>query len=259
MDKDSLKGIADGVDIVFHLAAIGDINAMSRKAYLQYRSVNVKGTRNLLEECAGKKVRKFVHFSSTAAMGRPKAAGTMNEMDRCRPSTPYEVSKRESELVVMDAWKRRRLPTVILRPVMVRGGRENKESKKLQTSVRMILVPIIGDGENRIYSVHVDDVLAAAIAASKRGRPGQTYIIGGSRETWNESVDRIATQLRKRIFKLHIPLFVARPAVAFAEAAFQTIGLTPIFTMERLERLSSRAEYDCSKARDELGFEANEG
>ena len=255
-DPASLRGIAYGVDVVFHLAAIGDVNASGGRALRSYRRVNVEGTKNVLAECEGLRLKKFVHFSSVAAMGRPKKAGTMDERDRCRPVTPYEISKRESELAVLDAWRRKRVPAVVIRPVMVSGRGERKESKKLETSVRMRAVPIIGDGSSMIHSVHVDDVVRAAVAAASRGRPGQAYILCGSSETWNDAVDNLAKRRNIRITKMHVPLPIARHAVALAERAFNAAGIVPIFTTERLERLGCRAGYDCSKARKELVFRA---
>ena len=66
---DTLKGIAKDMDYVYHLAAVGHVSAISEEAYKNFIRVNLHGTKNLITECAGSNIKKFVHFSSTAAMG----------------------------------------------------------------------------------------------------------------------------------------------------------------------------------------------
>jgi len=252
-DKPSLNGIAEEVDVVFHLAAIGDVNATSKRHLSQYRKVDVEGTRNLLGECVGRKIRKFVHFSSLAAMGEPKRRGIVSERDACRPRTPYEIAKRESELVVLEFWKRRGVPATILRPSMIYGEGRN-DAGNIDASVRLRLVPIIGDGCNLIHMAHVDDVVDAAVLAAKHGKNGATYIISGASVTWNGLVDAIASKKHIRIRKVHVPLGLASPIVSIEEIVFSSFGLVPAFTAERLRRLKNRYTLDTSRARKDLGF-----
>ena|GEM_PF-3428384 len=61
-DTKSLKGMGKDVDVVVHLAAIGNVNAVSRKDSEIYKKTNVQGLRNLLREC--KKVKKVILLSS---------------------------------------------------------------------------------------------------------------------------------------------------------------------------------------------------
>ena len=253
-DKKTLNGITEGIDVVFHLAAVGDINATAGRYFEKYRTVNVKGTRNLLEECTKHKVKRFVHFSSVAAMGNLKKEGPIDEGDRCRPKTPYEMSKYESERVCLSFWRTNKVPVVILRPTMVYGEGERKEANKIEKSARLGLVPIMGNGENLISMVNVGDVVRAAILASKRGKPGEAYIINGEQYTWNDLVDMIAKKMGIRATKLHVPIYLSILPVALVEKASSLLGVVPPFTSERLESLSAIRSYDISKARRHLGF-----
>jgi nucleoside-diphosphate-sugar epimerase len=253
-DKKTLKGITEDIDVVFHLAAVGDINATANRYFEKYRTVNVKGTRNLLEECTIHKIKKFVHFSSVAAMGNLKKEGPIDEGDKCEPKTPYEVSKYESERVCLSFWKSHKVPVIILRPTMVYGKGERKEANKIEKSVRLGLVPIMGNGENLISMVNVDDVVRAAILASKKGKPGEAYIINGEQYTWNDLVGMIAKKMGIRATKLHIPIYMSILPVAFVEKTSNLLGIVPPFTSERLESLSAIRSYDISKARRHLGF-----
>jgi nucleoside-diphosphate-sugar epimerase len=116
----SLDGNVEGIDIVYHLAAMGHVSAVSKQAFELFRKVNVEGTRNLVKACSRHRISKFIHVSSTAAMGLIKAP-IVDETTECRPATPYQKSKRESEQVVLEYWKKEGFPAVIVRPCMVYG------------------------------------------------------------------------------------------------------------------------------------------
>lgn len=254
LDKKSLRGITKDVDIVFHLASIGDINAFSKKYYAAYKDVNVRGTINLLEECANYDIKKFIHFSSIAAMGNLKRNELINEKSLCNPKSAYEMTKRESEVVALKFWKKYNIPLVILRPSMVYGDGERKEANKIEKSVKLRIVPILGDGNNLIHMVHVNDVVKAAMLSMKKGRLGEIYIISGESYTWNDLVDMIAQKMGIRILKLHIPIFASRVLVGSIENISKPLGIIPPFTSDRLNSLVFDTMYDISKARKELGY-----
>lgn len=254
IDKKSLKGISKGIKTVFHLAAIGDINMLSKDSIEDYRRVNVKGTKNLLEEFKDKRITRFIHFSSVAAMGSQIGQEKIDEKEGCLPKTPYEITKYESELVAMRYYREHRVPVVIIRPTMVYGRGDKKEMSKIKASINLRLVPILGTGENLIHMVHVNDVVDAAMLASKKGKKGQTYIITNDYYTWNELVDILAEKSGISVRKVHIPLVISRPIVKLVESVGELSGITPPFTTERLEGLRHHRIFDNSKAKKELGF-----
>jgi len=253
MGKKSLRGIAKDIDVVFHLAAVVKVKAVSKKHYAVYGDVNVKGTANLLKECTKVNIKKFIHFSSIAAMGNLEKIGPISEMGRCKPKTVYEKTKRESELVCLKFWKKYNIPVVILRPSMVYGGKK-KEANKIEKSVGLRIVPILGDGKNLIHMVHVKDVAKAAMLSMKRGRSGEIYIISDESYTWNNFVDTIAVKMGIRIFKLHIPIFASRIIADLIESISKLLYIIPPFTHDILKSLTSDTVYDISKARKELGY-----
>jgi nucleoside-diphosphate-sugar epimerase len=253
-NKKSINGIVDGIDIIFHLGAVGNINATSKKYYKEYRKVNVDGTKNLLEQCTRHKIKKFIHFSSMAVMGNLKKEGSVTENDKCKPTTPYGKSKLESETIALKFWKKYQIPVVILRPTMVYGEGEKEEMKKIIKFVKLRIVPIFGDGKNLIHMTYVKDVVQAAITSSKRGNPGEVYIIDSECYTWNELVDLIAKKNKIKIFKFHIQISVSKIIISIVEKISNFFGIIPPFTSERLINLTNKRIYDISKARKELGY-----
>jgi len=116
----TLIGIARGVRTVYHLAAEGHVSAVSREAFQRFVAVNVDGTRNLLNECIGAPIHKFVHFSSTAAMGLIRKT-VVDEADTPQPRTPYQRSKLASERTSLALGQEHGVPIVVLRPCMIYG------------------------------------------------------------------------------------------------------------------------------------------
>ena len=83
----TLKGIANGMDCIFHMATLGHMKNFTVNEDL-FEAVNVQGTVNVMEESLRAGVRKFVHCSTVAAMGIcPDAQAT--EESKCNPHHPY--------------------------------------------------------------------------------------------------------------------------------------------------------------------------
>ena len=67
--KDSLDGLMDDIDIVFHIAAAYRIENVPHKYFWD---VNVEGTRKLLQEAKKANVKRFVHSSTVGVQGEIK-------------------------------------------------------------------------------------------------------------------------------------------------------------------------------------------
>ena len=90
---ESLKGLADGADVVFHLAARVTDHGSRR----QFQDAILAGTRNMLQASAGRAGR-FVQVSSTTACGVGKHLRARKEDDPCfRSRVPYSDAKLEAE------------------------------------------------------------------------------------------------------------------------------------------------------------------
>jgi len=95
LDKESLKKAVDGVDVIFHLAAVVDYLAPKDLMY----KVNVIGTKNLLEVS---KAKKFIYLSSTAVLGKKIKNIQADENTSYKPSNFYGKTKMEAEKMVKE-------------------------------------------------------------------------------------------------------------------------------------------------------------
>jgi UDP-glucose 4-epimerase len=107
LQPDSLTGLLDGVDTVFHLAAYAHVNQINTEAMY---AANVTGTANLLAAAVAAGVRHLVHVSSVLA-----------DPALDQPRTAYGDSKHQAEQLLTSAHARGDIRVTILRPVNVYG------------------------------------------------------------------------------------------------------------------------------------------
>lgn len=255
-DPSTLAGIADGCDVVFHLAAEGHVSAISEEALARFFLVNVTGTGNLIRACAASGgVERFVHFSSTAAMGLIRRP-LVSEADEPQPATPYQRSKRESETAALIAGRETGVPVLIVRPCMIYGIGALGEFGKMARMMRKGRFPRVGSGRNLTPLVHVDDVAAAAVAAGERGVPGETYLIASSRSPGlAELRDWIMEGWGSRAPYPYVPVWFMYAAAWGFELLAQVTGRAPIATRRNIANTVYDREFSIDKARRELAWE----
>jgi nucleoside-diphosphate-sugar epimerase len=253
-NRNSLHGIARDIDIVYHLAAMGHVSAISKTAYQKFFEVNVNGTQNLAEECCHEQVGKFIHFSSTAAMGLIKKP-LVDETVACQPSTPYQRSKYESEEIVKRYFKERGLAGLILRPCMIYGVGGGGEFLKWGRLIKKGFFPKIGRGRNLTPLVHVKDVVQAAVKAGDKGKPGGTYLITSSQSfELDEIRGLIAKHLGVDKPYMYVSYHVAKIGAYWLEMLAKLFKFTPVVTSRNIESTVTERVFSISKATDELGY-----
>ncbi|MEM8824152.1 MAG: NAD-dependent epimerase/dehydratase family protein, partial [Pseudomonadota bacterium] len=117
LDAAAMASAMDGVETVYHLAAISDLWTPARDAD-QHHRVNVTGTKILLEAAIAAGARRFVYCSSNVALiTGPRRAMDVDEtyrVDRAALFGAYARSKHDAEALVSRAADR--IEVVIARP-----------------------------------------------------------------------------------------------------------------------------------------------
>ena len=188
-------------DAVVHLAAESHVDrSMSGgRAFLE---TNVVGTFNLLEAAraylaAGPKDLRdrfrFIHVSTDEVYGSLSAddAGLFLETTAYDPSSPYSATKAASDHLAR-AWRRTYgLPVIVTNCSNNYGPRQFPEKLiplTILSALEQKSLPVYGDGKNVRDWLYVDDHARALGLIMQRGRPGQTYNIGGRNERRNIDV-----------------------------------------------------------------------
>jgi nucleoside-diphosphate-sugar epimerase len=181
----------------------------------------------------------------------------IDEKTPCNPRGPYERSKYESEMVVLQYWEKEGLPATIIRPPMAYGpGGVKSEVLRMCRMIRKHIFPIIGSGNARMGMVHVDNLVQGAILAGENAESaGEIYIITDARSySLNEVVKTIAAELKLRNPAIYIPIPLAKAGVGLIEMLSKVLGFTPPFSLWRLETVTTDRVYSIAKAQSELGY-----
>lgn len=124
-DPDSIQNVMKDVDIVFHLAAVSNVNYAITHPRETFET-NATGTLNLLEEARKNDVGKFVYISSSHVYGVPQYL-PMDEKHPIDPHEPYAASKAAAEMLVKIYALNYRLKTTIIRPFNMYGPGQSKD------------------------------------------------------------------------------------------------------------------------------------
>jgi nucleoside-diphosphate-sugar epimerase len=254
----SLAGCCDGIDAVLHTgcAVKGTFDA-GRDAEKAFLAVNRDGTVNLAREVLKHDGLRLVHVSSTAAMGAPKASH-VDETSPCNPKAPYQVSKREAELALLELHDHDGLNVVILRPCLVAGeGKVNGELLKLFRMVRKGRLPYIGNNfDIEKPLIMVDDLVDAIILAATSGDSGAVYLIhSGGHHTMGHIIATCGRLTGAKRTHIRVPVRVARAiAHGMVWAGRLMPRWNPPLTPERIDLFLADRQIDISKAEQGLGF-----
>ncbi|MDW3213099.1 MAG: NAD-dependent epimerase/dehydratase family protein [Ilumatobacteraceae bacterium] len=185
-DRAVVERAVVGVDTVFHNVAQVPL---ARDQHL-LRSVNVDGTRILLESARDAGVGKVVHTSSSAVFGVPDVNPVLPTTVP-KPEEAYGHAKLAAEWACLDA-ARDGLDVSIVRPRTILGHGRLGIFGILFDWIADGADPIVlGDGSNRYQFVHADDLADACIAAGLVAGPG-VFNIGTDRfGTMFETLDAL--------------------------------------------------------------------
>lgn len=253
LDSECLKEALKGVKTVFHLAGI--ISIMPGENPL-VRQVNVQGTRNILRAAMEARVRRLVYTSSIHAIQRAPHGKVIDESlpyDSENPYGAYDCSKAEASLEVLKA-AARGLDAVIVCPTGVIGPYDFRRSELGEV--------IRGAAEARptfyvdgAYDfVDVRDVVEGLLAASRRGRRGESYILGGNRISVRYLIETVREVSGKAFASIKIPFSLAEFAAKFTPWYYKRTNSKPRFTHYSLEVLQSNSNISHRKAEKELGY-----
>lgn len=241
LDRTVVEGIvSDGVDVVFHEAAIVSIRESVANFYADAET-NIMGTLNLLRASIRCGVKKFVFASSMAVYADSPGKIAASESFEMAPTSPYGIAKFASERYLTLLGRANGMDTVALRYFNTYG-----ENQTFTPYVGVITIfvnrlmkgepPVIfGDGEQVRDFVCVKDIVRANLLAMSADVLCDIFNVGTGIGT---SVDRIADLLCKKIDPGIKPVYgPGRPeelrySVADIAKISRELGFTPKFRIE---------------------------
>lgn len=250
----SLAGVARGIDLVLHLAAVHRGGNLRRSDFWQ---VNSEGTKRLLQEAVRHGVRRFVYVSTAGVLGDvgPRRLGT--ESDVPHPRDLYEVTKWRGEQAVRRIAHTDGLETVIVRPAAVYGPGERRFLKLFRPIARRRFV-VIGSGRHRLHFIHVRDAAAGILAAADSpATAGDTFLLADRAPVQiQELVAMIASALGVPPPTLRIPYAPLLALALACEGVCRPFGVDPPLYRRRLAFFGTERAYAVEKLAATVGFRA---
>jgi len=245
-DRDLLSAAMEGVDVVFHQAAVVSV-PRSVEEPVGTHAVNATGTLRVLEAARATGAR-VVLASSAAVYGRPERT-PIPEDHRLSPRSPYGASKAAADRYARLYASLYDVPTVALRYFNVYGPGQSPGSGVVATFLDRARsgdpIRVHGDGGQTRDFVHVDDVVRANLAAATTDEVGRAFNVGsGTGVSIRDLAERVveATGSASPVVHADPREGDVRHSVADVAAARERLGYEP--TVSLSEGLASLATRD---------------
>jgi nucleoside-diphosphate-sugar epimerase len=214
-DRDAVRTLVRGANVVVHLAACVHQSARSGRAARDCVSVNVDGTQTVIDAVAAESPGAFLVFVSTANV-YGGGAEPADEWSRLSPRTPYGRSKLEAEQRFLSAIGDQKIRGCVLRPAMIFGPGAPGNLARLLRMVRSGWVLEIAGGVQRKSIVPVSHAVAAirAVARDRARCNAEVFNVAGETLTMHEIITALGTVRPPRI--ISVPRWIAAPALRAA-------------------------------------------
>jgi UDP-glucose 4-epimerase len=235
LDPEALARAVDGVNTVFHQAAIPSV-PRSLAAPLPSHEANATGTLRVLEAARAARVRRVVYAGSSSAYGDTPTLPKVETMPTA-PLSPYAVSKLTGEHYCRVYASAFGLETVVLRYFNVFGPRQDPASQYSAVIPKWIRcgltgepMLINGDGlQSRDFCFIDNAVEANLLAATAPGASGGVFNVAcGARTVLKDIPGMIEAAIRRPVRVEHGPGRVGdvKHSLADIRAAREILGYT---------------------------------
>lgn len=259
-DATAVERACEGVDVVFHTAAVPGIWG-SRQMFFD---INTVGTENVIAACRKHLVTKLVYTSSPSVVFGGENHVNANET-LPYPKTwlaHYPASKAAAEQQVLAA-SDDSLATCALRPHLIWGPRDTQLVPRLIRRAKAGRLRIIGDGSNEISMAYVENVAAAHLQAAQAlatDSPvaGQAYFINEPEPIgcW-EWINTLLARACLPPVQKRISTKAAYRIGAILEFVYSTLRLSsePPMTRFLASQLSTSHSYEIGKAQRDFEYQ----
>ena len=259
-DLDALKRSFDGIDVVFHTAALP--GAWGR--YNRYFDANVVGSRNVLKAAQHCGVKAIVHTSTPSVVHANEGiAGAGEELplaEHFLAHYPKTKAIAENEMLMASS---ETLPICALRPHLIWGPCDRHLIPRLVARARSGRLRLVGPNSPTVDSCIIFDAARAHVLAAKtllKPAPacaGKAYFISQN-EPW--PIDRLVCEILNAVGERWRPRYIS-PSLAYGLGRFFEISYRllmiekePPMTRFIASQLSTDHWFDVSAAKRDFGF-----
>ncbi len=196
LDVFALEAALDGVTEVYHCAGL--VSFSPKDAQKLYK-INVEGTANVVNACIHANVKKLVHVSSVASLGRMRHGQTINEIMQWTEDTSNSKYGHSKYLGELEVWRgvAEGLNAVVINPSIILGaGNWEEGSTKL---FKNIFNGFDWYSTGITGFVDVQDVAMAMMALMQSDITAEKYIVSAENITYQTVLNLIAKGFNKKM------------------------------------------------------------
>lgn len=252
LDIISLDEALKDVDYVYHCAALVSFKKSDKE--ILYKT-NIEGTRNLVNLCLKKSIKKLCHVSSTAAIGMAFDKDVATEdlpWKKEKNTSNYSISKYRAE---MEVWRgiEEGLNAVIVNPSIILGPADwSRGSAELFSKVWKGL-KYYTLGKNAF--VDVRDVVSCMIKLMTSDISGERFLVCSENLSYQELFNLIAKYLNKSTPTVQVKQWMLGLAWRLSSIKSFVFGSSPMVTKETAQSSMSICTYSNHKILQAIGFE----
>jgi dihydroflavonol-4-reductase len=251
-DSISLDEALKGVTHVIHAAAIVSFNPRDKQKIFD---VNLQGTRNVVNACLANSVKRLLHVSSVAALGRQKDQETIDENNKWTESpinSTYGESKYLAELEVFRG-QEEGLSTVIVNPSLILAPADwNKSSAQLFKYVWSQRPYYI---QGSLNYIDVRDVSNAVDELLHSSLENQRFILNAGSIPFEEFFKNIAVRFKRRAPYIKVPKKLLHVIAPIESVRSWLLNSEPLITRETARLAGTHFLYSNKKVSKTLNFE----
>jgi nucleoside-diphosphate-sugar epimerase len=255
-DADAIRRGVEGCQAVFHIAADYRVG-MAESKRESMRDSNVRGTERVLDAAIEAGVDRIVYVSTINVFGNTKGE-TVDESYRRDEAdgfvSTYDETKYRAHLLA-EQRAAQGAPIVIVQPGSVYGPGDHALVGQMIDQASTGKMPAKAFPELGLNMVHVDDVADGIMLAYDKGKPGESYVLGGEIATQGELIDKAARIGGKKPPRMTVPPVVLKAMIPVGRFVGPPMGLPPNFRemISAAHNVTYWAKDD--KARRELGYQ----
>ena len=244
--------------VVIHCASMVTVNPNYSEKLM---AVNVGGTRNIITKVLNHpECEKMVYVSSTGAIPEQPHGTPITEVSKFTPCDPkkvvgaYSQSKAAATQMVLDAVQVMGLKACVVHPSGILGPNDHAIGETTNTLLQIIKGEMPMGMQGSFNLCDVRDLAAGTIAAVDKGRVGECYILANKTVTLKEMCDMLHAECNAKKIQFYLPLDLADKIAAGLEKQAEKTGKMPLMTTFSVYNLARNNEFDCAKAKTELGY-----
>ncbi|MBI2912907.1 MAG: NAD-dependent epimerase/dehydratase family protein [Chloroflexi bacterium] len=259
-DPESLRRAAEGMDVVYHAAAM----VSDWGPWPAFEATTIRGTENALAAALAAGAPRFLHVSTDSVYPtRPKLRGaTLYEDGPLEERPPswdhYQRSKLAAERIAWDYHTRGPIQVSAVRPALILGERDRSIMPELMSYLRGGGAVYVGRPDNRWHCVYAGDAAEACIlAATEEKAVGQVYNLAAEVLTQREVFTTVAEAIGARPPRRSVPFWLVFFYGAVSETLARLSNRTRRPTMTRFSAATLAQDYVLDMGKLEaLGWQA---